>query len=84
MRSTSRLPSRFPDGTKYVLESEGGTVRRFVEYPDGRRVMLARRKAAVCLCPDAGEVSIVPAEIEPRPMRKRVAGRRTARTLAHA
>ena len=46
MRSISRLPSRFPDGAKYVLESDGGMVRRFVEFPDGRRVMLARRKAA--------------------------------------
>ena len=84
MRSTSRLPSRFPDGAKYVLESEGGMVRRFVEFPDGRRVMLARRKAAVCLCPDARDVSIVPSEVEPRPARKRVVARRSGRALAHA
>ena len=84
MRSTSRLPSRFPDGAKYVLESEGGMVRRFVEFPDGRQVMLARRKAAVCLCPDARDVSIVPAEVEPRPARKRAAARRSVRALAHA
>jgi hypothetical protein len=84
MRSISRLPSRFPDGAKYVLESDGGMVRRFVEFPDGRRVMLARRKAAVCICPDARDVSIVPAQVEPRPVRKRVTARRSVRALAHA
>lgn len=84
MRSISRLPSRFPDGAKYVLESDGGMVRRFVEFPDGRRVMLARRKAAVCICPDARDVSIVPAEVESRPVRKRVTARRAVRALAHA
>jgi len=34
MRPTRRLPARFPDGAKYVLESEGGMVRRYVEFPD--------------------------------------------------
>lgn len=83
MRSASRLPSRFPDGAKYVLESEGGMVRRFVEFPDGRRVTLARRKAVPCLCADPQDVSIVPAVVEPQPARKRIAARRSARTLAH-
>ncbi|MGN6572011.1 MAG: hypothetical protein ACTHLO_11410 [Pseudolabrys sp.] len=88
MASTRRLPDRFPDGTKYVLESEGGMVRRYVEFPDGRKVMLASRKAAVCVCPDLQSVSIVPAVIETSVPRKRVmakvAPRRTARALAHA
>lgn len=88
MRSTRRLPARFPDGAKYVLESEGGMVRRYVEFPDGRKVMLARRKAAVCVCPELHEVSIVPAVVEAPAPRKRVAAKvtakRGARILAHA
>ena len=82
MRPTRRLPARFPDGTKYVLESDGGMVRRYVEFPDGRKVMLTRRKAAVCVCPDLHDVSIVPAVVEAP--RKRVAAKRAARVLAHA
>ena len=87
MRSTRRLPARFPDGTKYVLESEGGMVRRYVEFPGGRKVMLARRKAAVCVCPDLHDVSIVPAVVETPAPRKRVTAKMTAkrtRVLAHA
>jgi hypothetical protein len=77
MRSTRRLPARFPDGAKYVLESDGGTVRRYVEFPDGRRVTLASRKAMTCC---AEQVSIVPAVTEAAAPRKR----RTAHVLAHA
>ena len=82
MRPARRLPARFPAGAKYVLESEGGMVRRYVEFPDGRKVMLARRKAALCVCPDLHDVSIVPAVVEAP--RKRVAAKRAARVLAHA
>ena len=74
MRKSSRLPTRFPEGTKYVLESDGGEVRRFVEFPDGRRSTLSKRKAASCLCAD-DDVSIVP----PALAAKR--GRRSARVL---
>ena len=84
MRPTRRLPARFPDGTKYVLESEGGMVRRYVEFPDGRKVMLTRRKAAVCVCPDLHDVSIVPAVAETPAPRKRLTVKRPARVLAHA
>lgn len=59
MRKSSRLPTRFPEGTKYVLESRGGEVHRFVEFPDGRRITLNKRKAATCVCADE-EVSIIP------------------------
>jgi hypothetical protein len=83
MRSKRQLPARFPDGAKYVLESDGGMVRRYVEFPDGRRVTLARRKAATCYCLDMQTVSIVPAVVEPQPSRKRIAARRVSRTLAH-
>ena len=84
MRPTRRLPARFPDGTKYVLESDGGMVRRYVEFPEGRKVMLTRRKAAVCVCPDLHDVSIVPAVAETPAPRKRLTVKRPARVLAHA
>ena len=61
-RST-RLPKRFPVGSKYVIESrgfdnEGGQVlQRYVEFPDGRIVNLSTRK----LLPLAScQVSVVP------------------------
>ena len=54
---TSRLPSRFPSGTKYVLEGRGPFVRRHVELPNGRRIQLATRRALTCTC---AETSIVP------------------------
>ena len=57
MRHTDRLPKRLPAGTKYVLESRGGFVRRFIELPDGRKLKLATRKAVACDCLDT---SIVP------------------------
>jgi hypothetical protein len=50
MTKPVRLPVRFPDGTKYVLESQGGLVRRYVEFPDGRQVELVSRKAQTCRC----------------------------------
>lgn len=85
MRSRNRLlPTRFPEGAKYVLESEGGMVRRYVEFPDGRRVTLARRKAMACLCSDLQTVSIVPAVVEPQPAHRRATARRSSRSLAHA
>lgn len=58
MRDESRLPKRFPEGTKYVVESDGALVRRFVELPNGRKIVLPSRKASTCGC--AERVSIVP------------------------
>jgi len=84
MRSTRRLPTKFPIGAKYVLESDGGMVRRYVELPDGRRIVLASRKAVTCFCADLDAVSIVPQVVEPAPARKRATARRAARSLAHA
>jgi hypothetical protein len=46
----SRLPKRFPAGTKYVLEARGAMVRRFVEFPDGRTLELDPRRALDCRC----------------------------------
>ena len=72
MRKSTRLPTRFPEGTKYVLEARDGVVHRFVEYPDGRRITLKDRKAVSCVCAELQEVSIVPAaQIETRRTRRR-------------
>jgi hypothetical protein len=44
--SVDRLPSRFPVGTRYVLEGRGGDRGRlrihlrYLEFPDGRQVEL--------------------------------------------
>ena len=58
MRNASRLPRRLPEGTKYVVESDGPLVRRFVELPNGKKIILPSRKAISCGCGD--RVSIVP------------------------
>ena len=42
------LPERFPIGTKYIVESRGSVVHRFVELPDGRKISLPSRKAIPC------------------------------------
>ena len=55
---TARLPKRLPTGTKYVVESAGTFVRRFLELPNGKRIALSKRKALICKC--AETVSIVP------------------------
>ena len=58
MRKASRLPRRFPAGTKYVVESDGPLVRRFVELPNGKKINLPSGKAMSCGCSE--RVSIVP------------------------
>ena len=41
MGQINRLPSRFPEGTRYVIEGRaGGIVSRYLEFPDGRHVDL--------------------------------------------
>jgi hypothetical protein len=52
------LPKRLPEGTKYVVESAGQFVRRFVELPNGRKIPLPTRRAQPCACME--QVSIVP------------------------
>jgi hypothetical protein len=49
-RRSVRLPDRFPEGTKYVVEStpRRDYVRRFIEYPDGRRLDLGTRPLPPC------------------------------------
>jgi hypothetical protein len=60
MLNRPRLPARFPSGPKYVLEGRGPFVRRHIEFPNGRRVQLATRKAASCKCAAEQQISIVP------------------------
>lgn len=50
MRRSGRLLKRIPLGTKYVVESDGPRVRRYIEFPDGRRIPLPPRKALTCGC----------------------------------
>ena len=50
MTNSSRLPKRIPVGTKYVLESFGSFVRRYLELPNGQKIRLATRKALTCGC----------------------------------
>jgi hypothetical protein len=50
----TRLPARFPVGTKYVVEARGSAkgmtlMHRFVEFPDGRRMELAARVVPACV-----------------------------------
>jgi hypothetical protein len=48
-RSSTQLPSRFPVGTKFVIEGrpagdgEVQVYRRFIEFPDGRYLRLPAR-----------------------------------------
>jgi hypothetical protein len=58
VRNTYRLPKRLPEGTKYVVESAGQFVRRFVELPNGRKIPLPSRKVQPCACGEG--ISIVP------------------------
>ena len=58
MRRNPSLPALFSIGTKYVLERNGSRVRRYIEYPNGRRVKLSDRKALTC--GPRQEFSIVP------------------------
>jgi hypothetical protein len=60
MRSSACLPMRFPVGSKYILESSGPFVRRYIEFPNGRRVQLPTRKAVFCVCWEWQQIGIVP------------------------
>jgi hypothetical protein len=76
MLSSPRLPARAPVGTKYVLEGRGLFVRRYIEFPNGRRVQLATRKAMSCTHAASQQIGIVPDQslvvVEAPPLRSRV------------
>jgi hypothetical protein len=41
MGQIDRLPSQFPDGTRFVIEGRAGRiVSRYLEFPDGRHIDL--------------------------------------------
>jgi hypothetical protein len=41
MSQVDRLPSRFPNGTRYVIEGRDGRILlRYLEFPDGRQISL--------------------------------------------
>jgi hypothetical protein len=41
MSQVDRLPSKFPNGTRFVIEGRAGRiVSRYLEFPDGRHVDL--------------------------------------------
>lgn len=41
MGQIDRLPTQFPDGTKFVIEGRAGRIlTRYVEFPDGRHIDL--------------------------------------------
>jgi len=60
MLNSRRLPTQFPVGTKYVLEGHGSFVRRYVVFPNGRKIQLATRKAVSCTCAVSEQISITP------------------------
>ena len=76
MPSSSRLPARFPVGSKYVLEGHGSFVHRFIEFPNGRRVQLPTRKALSCTWAAWQQIGIAPeqsvAVVDAPSLRKRV------------
>jgi hypothetical protein len=46
-QQVSYLPTRFPVGTRYVIEGRGGRISlRYLEFPDGRKVELPSDLAA--------------------------------------
>ena len=46
-RQVVGLPSRFPVGTRFVIEGREGRIRlRYLEFPDGRKVNLPADLAA--------------------------------------
>ena len=43
----NHLPSRFPDGTRYVIEGRGGRIHlRYLQFPDGRTIALPAMERA--------------------------------------
>lgn len=55
VNNVSHLPRRLPVGTKYVVESRGDFVHRFIELPDGARIPLRKRKSLTLRLHRAGE-----------------------------
>jgi hypothetical protein len=46
MGQADRLPDKFPEGTRFVIEGRAGRVSRYLEFPDGRHIDLPVRRVA--------------------------------------
>jgi hypothetical protein len=61
--TTARLPSRFPAGTRFVVEGEDGAggrmrvVARYLVYPDGTRIDLLGRAPRLFGCGEGKRVA---------------------------
>jgi hypothetical protein len=70
----SRLPRRFPTGTRYVIEGRNGLIHlRYLEFPDGRTIALpadlaqrARRPAPAPVQKPATKKKLATAGTTPR------------------
>jgi len=60
MPNRYRQFSRAPAGTKYIVESCGPFIRRYVEFPSGRKVQLPKRKAPFCRDAESHQIGIAP------------------------
>jgi hypothetical protein len=59
MGQLDHLPSRFPDGTRYVIEGrEGRILLRYLEFPDGRHVDLPTNRAGVAPAARSGSAAL--------------------------
>jgi hypothetical protein len=67
MSRFAQLPTQFPVGSKYILESRGSFVQRWVEFPNGRTVRLSRRKMLPCERWELQQISIAPHQ-QPTPV----------------
>jgi hypothetical protein len=61
MRNSNWLFTRVPVD---ILEAHGPFVRRYIEFPGGRKVAFSKRKADSCLCSEDLAVGIVPEGID--------------------
>jgi len=73
MQRLTQLPTRFPANSKYVLESRGPWVRRYLEFPGGRTLELTPRKAATCHCAELASQAETPPAADAK-RRKRSVG----------
>ncbi|HZQ12825.1 MAG TPA: hypothetical protein VFB31_08460 [Pseudolabrys sp.] len=51
MALSTKLPSRFPVGTKFVIEGKGQIYSRYLEFPDGSFFPLPSRPVPAALKP---------------------------------
>jgi hypothetical protein len=80
---SSRLPNRFPIGTRYVIEGRGGLIHlRYLEYPDGQRVALPLEGGARRGAGELRRGAITPRRRRPERSKKILQSDGTVRELA--